>query len=278
MAENYFHTMPFGAEVLPDGRVRFQLWAPSQAAVALVVEDEQRVLPMTPLEDGFFGLTTDAARVGSRYRFQLEDGFRVPDPASRWQPEDVHGPSVVVDPRAYAWQHTAWRGRPWAEAVLYELHVGAFTEEGTFDGVRRKLDSPGRARRDRHRADAACGVFRHAQLGLRRRHAVCPRCGLRQPRRPQAPDRRGARARAHDVPRRGVQSLRPRGELPAPVRRRASSSRTSTRPGARRSITRYGRCASSRCTTCCTGSRSSASTACASTRSTGSSTAARSTS
>ena len=140
MAENYFHTMPFGAEVLPDGRVRFQLWAPSQAAVALVVEDEQRVLPMAPLEDGFFGLTTDAARVGSRYRFQLEDGFRVPDPASRWQPEDVHGPSVVVDPRAYAWQHTAWRGRPWAEAVLYELHVGAFTEEGTFDGVRRRLD------------------------------------------------------------------------------------------------------------------------------------------
>ena len=140
MAENYFHTMPFGAEVLPDGRVRFQLWAPSQAAVALVVEDEQRVLPMAPLEDGFFGLTTDAARVGSRYRFELDDGLRVPDPASRWQPDDVHGPSVVVDPRAYAWRHTAWRGRPWAEAVLYELHVGAFTEEGTFDGVRRKLD------------------------------------------------------------------------------------------------------------------------------------------
>jgi malto-oligosyltrehalose trehalohydrolase len=140
MPENYIHQMPFGAEVLPDGRVRFQLWAPSQAAVALVVEDEQQVLPMAPLENGFFGLVTDAARVGSRYRFQLEDGFRVPDPASRWQPDDVHGPSVVVDPRAYAWQHTEWRGRPWADAVLYELHVGAFSEVGTFDGVRRKLD------------------------------------------------------------------------------------------------------------------------------------------
>jgi maltooligosyltrehalose trehalohydrolase len=140
MAEHYAHGMPFGAEVLPGGRVRFRLWAPSQEAVALVLEDAQRVLPMVGLEDGFFELTTEAARVGSRYRYQLEDGSRVPDPVSRHQPEDVHGPSVVVDPRAYAWQHTAWRGRPWQEAVLYELHVGAFTKEGTFDGLRRKLD------------------------------------------------------------------------------------------------------------------------------------------
>jgi maltooligosyltrehalose trehalohydrolase len=140
MAKSYVHRMPFGAEVLPDRRVRFQLWAPSQERVALVLEDEQRILPMARLEGGFFGLTTDAARVGSRYRYQLEDGSRVPDPASRYQPEDVHGTSVVIDPRAYAWQHTAWRGRPWEEAVLYELHVGAFTEEGTFEGLRRKLD------------------------------------------------------------------------------------------------------------------------------------------
>jgi malto-oligosyltrehalose trehalohydrolase len=132
--------MPFGAELLPDGGVRFGLWAPSQEAVALALEDEGRVLPMERLEDGFFGLTTGAARAGTRYRYQLGDGSRVPDPASRYQPDDVHGPSVVVDPRAYAWRHTAWRGRPWHEAVLYELHVGAFTDEGTFDGVRRKLD------------------------------------------------------------------------------------------------------------------------------------------
>jgi malto-oligosyltrehalose trehalohydrolase len=132
--------MPFGAEVLADGRIRFRLWAPSEEAVALVLENEQRVLPMAPLVDGFFELTTDAARAGSRYRYQLEDGSRVPDPASRFQPEDVHGPSVVVDPRTYAWRHTSWRGRPWHETVLYELHVGAFTDEGTFDGVRRKLD------------------------------------------------------------------------------------------------------------------------------------------
>jgi maltooligosyltrehalose trehalohydrolase len=140
MPDAYVHRMPFGAEVLPCGQVRFRLWAPSQEAVALVLEDEQRVLPMDPLEDGFFGLTTDAARVGSRYRYQLHDGCRVPDPASRFQPDDVQGPSVVVDPAAYAWRHVGWRGRPWEQTVLYELHVGAFSEEGTFDGVRRRLD------------------------------------------------------------------------------------------------------------------------------------------
>jgi maltooligosyltrehalose trehalohydrolase len=140
MADHFAHSMPFGAEMLADGRVRFQLWAPTQVAVALVLEDEQQVLPMERLEDGFFGLTTEAARPGSRYRYRLQDGLRVPDPASRFQPEDVTGPSLVVDPRAYDWQHAGWRGRPWHEAVLYELHVGAFTEEGTFDGVRRRLD------------------------------------------------------------------------------------------------------------------------------------------
>jgi len=140
MADRFAHRMPFGAEVLPDGQVRFRLCAPSAEAVALVLEDEGQVLPMERLEDGFFGLTTAAARPGSRYRYQLQDGFRAPDPASRFQPEDVHGPSMVIDPRAYAWQQTEWRGRPWQDAVLYELHVGAFTAEGTYDGVRRMLD------------------------------------------------------------------------------------------------------------------------------------------
>jgi len=140
MTETFAHAMPFGAQLLPDGRTRFQLWAPSQETVALVLEDQQRTLPMTPLEDGFFAVTSDVARAGSRYRFQLEDGYRVPDPASRHQPGDVHGPSELIDPHAYAWQHPTWRGRPWHETVLYELHVGTFSEEGTFDGVRRKLD------------------------------------------------------------------------------------------------------------------------------------------
>jgi malto-oligosyltrehalose trehalohydrolase len=140
MSARFAHDMPFGAELQDDRTVRFRLWAPDQDALALILEDEQRVLPMTRLEDGFFELSTGAARAGSRYRFQLEDGARVPDPAARHQPEDVHGPSEVIDPNGYAWQNTAWRGRPWHETVLYELHVAAFSEAGTFDGLRRKLD------------------------------------------------------------------------------------------------------------------------------------------
>jgi maltooligosyltrehalose trehalohydrolase len=139
MTEIFAHVMPFGAQVLEDGGTCFQLWAPSQEALGLVLEPDRRVVPMSQLDDGFFAVTTDAPP-GSRYRFQLEDGSRVPDPASRHQPEDVTGPSEVIDPRAYAWRHAAWCGRPWHEAVLYELHVGAFTEEGTFDGLRRRLD------------------------------------------------------------------------------------------------------------------------------------------
>ena len=77
---------------------------------------------------------------GSRYRFRIDGELEVPDPASRFNPEDVHGPSEVVDPRAFEWRDDAWRGRPWHEAVIYELHVGTFTPEGTFAGVEKRLD------------------------------------------------------------------------------------------------------------------------------------------
>lgn len=134
------HAMPFGAELRPDGSVRFRLWAPDQRKLSVALEDEGRLLPAAAKGDGWFELVTDAARVGSRYRFELQDGMRVPDPASRFQPEDVHGPSVVVDPRAYSWRNSDWRGRPWHETILYELHVGTFTQEGSYDGIRQRFD------------------------------------------------------------------------------------------------------------------------------------------
>jgi malto-oligosyltrehalose trehalohydrolase/4-alpha-glucanotransferase len=133
------HAMSFGAAVLPDGQVRFNLWAPKQARVELELEGER--LPMQRREDGWHTLLTDKAGPGSRYRFVLEDGgMRVPDPASRFQPDDVHGTSEVIDPGAYAWSDGAWRGRPWAETVLYEFHVGTFTPEGTYRAAMAKLD------------------------------------------------------------------------------------------------------------------------------------------
>ncbi|MDP9043720.1 MAG: malto-oligosyltrehalose trehalohydrolase, partial [Pseudomonadota bacterium] len=81
--------------------------------------------------DGWHAATLAGVPAGTRYRFDV-DGQRVPDPASRQQFDDADGDSVVVDPRRHAWQDTAWRGRPWHEAVIYELHVGAFTPEGTY--------------------------------------------------------------------------------------------------------------------------------------------------
>jgi maltooligosyltrehalose trehalohydrolase len=136
------HDMPFGAQLREDGSVRFRLWAPAQQGLALVLQDAhgEQVLPMARMHDGWFELVTEGARAGSRYRFRLDDGLRVPDPASRFQPEDVHGPSEVVEPRSYAWQDGAWRGRPWEEAAFYELHVGTFTPQGTFRAAIEKLD------------------------------------------------------------------------------------------------------------------------------------------
>jgi malto-oligosyltrehalose trehalohydrolase len=132
--------MPFGAELQLNGTTRFRLWAPAQERISVVMQDTGATFALRREENGWFEWISDAARAGSRYRFALQDGMRVPDPASRYQPEDVHGPSVVIDPRAYAWRSGEWRGRRWHEVVLYELHVGAFGPEGDFDGVRQRLD------------------------------------------------------------------------------------------------------------------------------------------
>jgi maltooligosyltrehalose trehalohydrolase len=142
LAGRFSHEMPFGAALEADGSVRFRLWAPAQNSVSLLLESGagEKVLPMILRDGGWFQLTTEFARVGTCYRFRLDDGFRVPDPASRFQPEDVHGASEVIDPREHVWRHDSWVGRPWEETVLYEAHLGGFSPGGDFDGARRKLD------------------------------------------------------------------------------------------------------------------------------------------
>ena len=130
--------LPQGATLEADG-VRFRLWAPGCDTVSLALEGEDRVLPMQPQPDGFHETHVPGTGAGTLYRYQLPDGTRVPDPASRFQPQDVHGPSEVMDPEAYRWTEQ-WAGRPWDEVVLYELHVGAFTPEGTFRAAATKLD------------------------------------------------------------------------------------------------------------------------------------------
>ncbi len=131
--------MPFGAEVTAEG-VRFRVFAPVVDAMRLQMEGASDLLQMHAVGDGWYELRTDAASAGSRYRCVLPDGTSVPDPASRFQPEDVAGASEVIDPEAFAWSDVGWRGRPWHEAVIYELHVGSFTREGTFRAAVERLD------------------------------------------------------------------------------------------------------------------------------------------
>jgi malto-oligosyltrehalose trehalohydrolase len=144
--------MPFGAEITDEGSVRFRLWAPAAEAVTLDVGDgggPRQDLQMSPAGDGWFEHVTDMAGPGSRYRFLVTgprtDGAKaVPDPASRYQPGDVHGFSEVIDPTRFDWKDDEpqgpWRGRPREEAIFYELHVGSFSPEGTFAGAARRLD------------------------------------------------------------------------------------------------------------------------------------------
>src|SRR5438105_2854478 len=134
--------MPFGAALVPGG-VRFRLWAPAARRVEVGVGaavDDLGWHEMRGEADGWYERIVEGARAGTRYCFRIDDAAHVPDPASRYNPDDVHGASQVIDPLAYDWRDVNWRGRQWHEAVLYELHVGAFTPEGTFDGVASRLD------------------------------------------------------------------------------------------------------------------------------------------
>ncbi len=133
--------MPFGSCVTNDG-VRFRLYAPaaSRVEVALDSGEPGQRAPLQALGGGWFEATLTGAKAGTRYAFLLDGAdTRVPDPASRFQPEGVHGPSEVIDPLSFAWADDAWRGRPWNEHVFYELHVGTFTPEGTYAAAREKL-------------------------------------------------------------------------------------------------------------------------------------------
>ena len=131
------HAMPFGAEVLAGGGVRFRIWAPGAKQVDLAIGS--RFVPLKGT-DGWYEHLEPQAGPGTPYRYRIDGELLVPDPASRFQPQDVDGPSEVVDPKAYKWNDHAWHSRPWREAVIYELHVGTFTPEGTYRGAIKKLD------------------------------------------------------------------------------------------------------------------------------------------
>ena len=126
----------FGARLTADG-ASFRLWAPAAKRVDLLLEKPQA---MRRGENGWFSADAPGAKAGARYKFRIDDEIDVPDPASAFQPDDVSGPSEVIDHSSYPWRASHWRGRPWQEAVVTEAHVGSFTREGTYRAMIGKLD------------------------------------------------------------------------------------------------------------------------------------------
>ncbi len=134
------HDMPFGASRQPDGSGRFRLWAPGAQRVDLLGRADGTEHAMQTAADGWFELTLPHCPAGWRYAYRIDGGLAVPDPASRHNPDDAHGASALTDPLDFDWPDADWRGRPWHEAVVYELHVGCFTPEGSFAAVIDRLD------------------------------------------------------------------------------------------------------------------------------------------
>ncbi len=129
-----------GCTVCAEGRVEFLVWAPRVESVQLhLIEPEERLIEMTAGERGYHHLTVEGVAPGSLYFFRPSGGPDRPDPASRFQPRGVHGPSAIVDP-CFEWTDKGWQGLPLDEYLFYEIHVGTFTPEGTLDAIHTRLD------------------------------------------------------------------------------------------------------------------------------------------
>ena len=130
-----------GATLLANGSCRFAVWAPQHNSIALhVIGDPTQPYQMRPTERGYHEVEVAGVCAGTRYRYILSDGREYPDPASRFQPEGVHGPSAVTNDD-FLWTDRDWSGAALADYVIYELHVGTFTREGTFDAAATRLAS-----------------------------------------------------------------------------------------------------------------------------------------
>jgi maltooligosyltrehalose trehalohydrolase len=126
----------FGATLTADG-ASFRLWAPAAKRVDLLLDKSH---PLRRGKDGWFSADIPGIKAGARYKFRIDDEIDVPDPASAFQPDDVSGPSEVIDHRSYRWRAADWRGRPWQDTVVLESHVGTFTQQGTYRAMIDRLD------------------------------------------------------------------------------------------------------------------------------------------
>uniref|UniRef100_C6E8R0 Malto-oligosyltrehalose trehalohydrolase n=1 Tax=Geobacter sp. (strain M21) TaxID=443144 RepID=C6E8R0_GEOSM len=131
-----------GATVLKEGGTRFRVWAPKSQTVNLLILSGKAAgaVPMQQEEMGYYSATVAGVADGDRYLYQLDNGKTFPDPVSRYQPDGVHEPSQVVDPDLFEWGDDGWTGIPLEQYRIYEIHVGTFTKEGTFEAAIPFLD------------------------------------------------------------------------------------------------------------------------------------------
>jgi maltooligosyltrehalose trehalohydrolase len=127
---------PLGATPLPREGWRFVVWVPVAKELSIhIVGDSDRVVPMQKSDSGYFEATIEKLDTDARYFYRFEDGREFPDPASRFQPEGVHGPSQIINLEDFNWTDSSWHGLPLDHSVIYELHVGTYTPEGTFEAL-----------------------------------------------------------------------------------------------------------------------------------------------
>jgi maltooligosyltrehalose trehalohydrolase len=128
--------LDLGASVIDQSRTRFRVWCPKARSVAVrIVDKEKEEVPLTRMKGGYWEGTINDISHGTKYRYILDKEIERPDPASRFQPEGVHGPSQVIDPLGFQWTDQDWGGIPLTDYIVYELHTGTFTKEGTFDAI-----------------------------------------------------------------------------------------------------------------------------------------------
>jgi maltooligosyltrehalose trehalohydrolase len=136
----YQRRFPVGAELLPQEGAHFRVWAPKRQRVEVVLyREKEMVTPLQAEGSGYFSGQVAQTRAGDVYRFRLDGSGEFPDPASRFQPQGPHGPSQLVDPAGYEWKNKNWRGVKLPGQVMYELHIGTFTPEGTFASAIERL-------------------------------------------------------------------------------------------------------------------------------------------
>ncbi|MFD0764372.1 malto-oligosyltrehalose trehalohydrolase [Mucilaginibacter lutimaris] len=127
-----------GVSFLEDGTACVVLWAPKADTAAILLNDKEQ-LPLNKVEKGYWTLTTDIIKPFDKYSFLLDGTKQLPDPASRSQPDGVHGQSQAIDLKSFEWKTTEWQATPLQDYIIYELHTGTFTPEGTFEGIKNKL-------------------------------------------------------------------------------------------------------------------------------------------